>query len=425
MRRFRFGDFFSRMWVEKARRPRSLPLAVLRKRFLAPEWVFIFGIGMRIEADGRRRAAEPRDDAGTLPPMRIVYVVGTRPNFVKTAPVIGALRKRLPHGRHAVVHTGQHYDRLMSAIFLEELGVPAPDHMLEVGSGSHAEQTARTMERLEPVLAEERPDLVMVPGDVNSTLAAALTAVKMGIPVAHIESGLRSFDRTMPEEVNRIVADEFSKYLFLHSEEAIENLRAEGIAEDRMHFVGNTMIDTLVALEKRFRAAEAAAKLGLDAGGYLLVTLHRPALVDGELLAETVQRLASLAREMPVVFPVHPRTRKQMEAVEAEHPGLLLSEPLGYVDFLSLLADAGAVLTDSGGIQEETTYLGIPCFTLRDNTERPVTIRAGTNTLLGLDPAAIATIPEALAERPPQRPEPPPLWDGKAAKRIADAVVGA
>jgi UDP-N-acetylglucosamine 2-epimerase (non-hydrolysing) len=357
--------------------------------------------------------------------MRVVYVIGTRPNFVKTAPVIGALRSRLPEGRHTIVHTGQHYDRLMSEVFFEELGVPAPDFMLEVGSGSHAVQTARTMERLEPVLLDERPDLVMVPGDVNSTLAAVLTAVKLQIPVAHIESGLRSFDRTMPEEINRIVADEFSEQLFLHSDEAIENLRAEGIAEERMHFVGNTMIDTLVALEDRIRGAGAAAQLGVEPGRYMLVTLHRPALVDGELLPETVKRLAALAREMPVVFPVHPRTRKMMEAVESEHPGLLLCEPLGYVDFLSLIADAGAVLTDSGGIQEETTYLGIPCFTLRDNTERPVTIRAGTNTLLGLDPAAIAGIPAALAERPAERPEPPPLWDGRAAERIADVVAGA
>jgi UDP-N-acetylglucosamine 2-epimerase (non-hydrolysing) len=357
--------------------------------------------------------------------VRIVYVIGTRPNFVKTAPVIAALRERLPDGRHAIVHTGQHYDRAMSEVFFEELGVSAPDHMLEVGSGSHATQTARTMERLEPVLEEEKPDLVMVPGDVNSTLAAVLTAAKMQIPVAHVESGLRSFDRTMPEEINRIVADEFSEHLFLHSDEAIENLRAEGIADERMHFVGNTMIDTLVALEERFRGAGAATKLGVEPGSYALVTLHRPALVDGELLPETVRRLAELAREMPVVFPVHPRTRKKMEAVESEHPGLLLSEPLGYVEFLSLLADAGAVLTDSGGIQEETTYLGIPCFTLRDNTERPVTIRAGTNTLLGLDPAAIAGIPAALAERPTAPPEPPPLWDGHAAERIADVIAAA
>jgi UDP-N-acetylglucosamine 2-epimerase (non-hydrolysing) len=356
--------------------------------------------------------------------MRIVYIVGTRPNFVKTAPVIGAMRERHPEGRHAIVHTGQHYDRLMSEIFLEELGVPAPDHMLEVGSGSHAAQTARTMERLEPVLAQERPDLVVVPGDVNSTLAAALTAVKMGIPVAHIESGLRSFDLTMPEEVNRIVTDRFAEHLFLHSDEAIENLRAEGIAEERMHLVGNTMIDTLVALEDRFRGAEAAAGLGVEPGSYALVTLHRPALVDGELLPETIEQLAALATQMPVVFPVHPRTRKMMDGIGGDHPGLLLSEPLGYLDFLSLLADAGAVLTDSGGIQEETTYLGVPCFTLRANTERPVTIRAGTNTLLGLDPTAIAGIPAALDGRGDVPSEPPPLWDGKASQRVADVLLG-
>jgi UDP-N-acetylglucosamine 2-epimerase (non-hydrolysing) len=355
--------------------------------------------------------------------MRILYVVGTRPNFVKTAPVIGALRGRDPEGRHTIVHTGQHYDRLMSEVFLSELGVPAPDYMLEVGSGSHASQTARTMERLEPVLADERPDLVMVPGDVNSTLAAALTAVKMGIPVAHIESGLRSFDMTMPEEVNRIVADRFSEWLFLHSPEAVTNLEAEGIPAERMHMVGNTMIDTLVALEERFRAAGTAARLGLQPGSFALVTLHRPALVDGPLLGETVAQLAALAQQMPVAFPVHPRTRKMMEGLEPDHPGLHLIEPLGYLDFLSLLADAGAVLTDSGGIQEETTYLGVPCFTLRDNTERPVTLTSGTNTLLGLDPTAIARIPALLAERGAAPPEPPPLWDGKAAERIADVIL--
>jgi UDP-N-acetylglucosamine 2-epimerase (non-hydrolysing) len=355
--------------------------------------------------------------------MRIVYVVGTRPNFVKTAPVIAALRARLPEDRHAIVHTGQHYDRLMSTIFLEELGVPAPDHMLEVGSGSHAQQTARVIERLEPVLSEESPDLVLVPGDVNSTAAAALTAVKMGIPVAHIESGLRSFDRTMPEELNRIVTDQLAETLFIHSPEAETNLHAEGIPAERIHLVGNTMIDTLVALEGRFRAAGAAGRLGLEPGSYALVTLHRPALVDGILLPDTLAQLAALAHEMPVIFPVHPRTRARMESIQSEHPGLLLCEPLGYLDFLSLLADAGAVLTDSGGIQEETTYLGIPCFTLRDNTERPITIETGTNTLLGLDPAAIATIPSALTEHPRKPPEPPPLWDGHAAERIADVVL--
>lgn len=354
--------------------------------------------------------------------MRIVYVVGTRPNFVKTAPVIAALRERLPDGRHAVVHTGQHYDRLMSAVFLEELGVPEPDHMLAVGSGSHAQQTARVMERLEPVLEQERPDLVLVPGDVNSTAAAALTAAKMQLPVGHIEAGLRSFDRTMPEELNRIVTDQLSARLFIHSPEAEDNLHAEGVPAERIHLVGNTMIDTLVALEGRFRAAGTAARLGVEPGRFVLVTLHRPALVDGPLLGETMSRLAALARELPVVFPVHPRTRAMLESIDAEHPGLLLCEPLGYLDFLSLLADAGAVLTDSGGIQEEATYLGVPCFTLRANTERPITITAGTNTLLGLDPAAIARIPEKLSALPPGKPKAPPLWDGRAAERIADVV---
>ncbi|HJZ38165.1 MAG TPA: UDP-N-acetylglucosamine 2-epimerase (non-hydrolyzing) [Solirubrobacterales bacterium] len=355
--------------------------------------------------------------------MRVLYVVGTRPNFVKTAPVIAAMRSRLPDGHHVIVHTGQHYDRAMSEVFFEELGVPAPDHMLEVGSGTHAQQTARTMERLEPVIENEKPDLLVVPGDVNSTLAAVLTAVKMGLPVAHVESGLRSFDLSMPEEVNRIVADRFGSHLFLHSEEAIGNLRAEGIAHERMHFVGNTMIDTLVALEDRIAAAGTAANLDLSPGSYLLVTLHRPALVDGPLLAETIAQLSHLAQQMPVVFPVHPRTRKMMATLGIEAPeGLTLTEPFGYLDFLSLLTDAKAVLTDSGGIQEETTYLGVPCFTLRANTERPVTVELGTNTLLGLDPAAIAEIPATLANRSREPHEPPPLWDGHAAERIADIL---
>jgi UDP-N-acetylglucosamine 2-epimerase (non-hydrolysing) len=359
--------------------------------------------------------------------VNIVYVIGTRPNFVKTAPVVAAMRERFPGGRHVIVHTGQHYDRAMSEVFFEELGVATPDHMLNVGSGTHAAQTARTMERLEPVLVAEEPDLLVVPGDVNSTLAAVLVAAKLGIPVAHVESGLRSFDMTMPEEVNRIVADRFSEFLFLHSEEAVGNLRAEGIPEERMHMVGNTMIDTLVALRDRIEAADSPGKLGVGAGDYVLVTLHRPALVDGPLLGETVARLATLAEHLPVVFPVHPRTRKMMEAAGAgaEAPGLLLTEPLGYIDFLSLVAGARAVLTDSGGIQEETTFLGIPCFTLRANTERPVTVELGTNTLLGLDPEAIAGIPDALAAAPSRPPQPPPLWDGHAAERIAEVLADA
>jgi len=355
--------------------------------------------------------------------MKFVYVVGARPNFVKTAPVISEMRRRLPDSRHVLVHTGQHYDEMMSNVFLEELGVGKPDYMLGVGSASHAVQTARVMERVEPVLEAERPDLVMVPGDVNSTLAVALVVAKMGIPLAHLESGLRSFDRTMPEEINRIVADEFSDLLFVHSDEAIDNLNREGIEQERIHFVGNTMIDSLVAFEDRFRSLGAAAKLGVQAGDFLLVTLHRPALVDGPLLHEVMDRLAALAEEMPVVFPVHPRTRKMLAGTDLV-PGLILTEPIGYLDFLSLEADAAGVLTDSGGIQEETTFLGVPCFTLRETTERPVTIRAGTNTLLGLDPERIDDILPALRSLAGGRPEPPPLWDGRAAVRAAEVLEG-
>jgi UDP-N-acetylglucosamine 2-epimerase (non-hydrolysing) len=338
------------------------------------------------------------------------------------APVIAALRAKAPDGRHAIVHTGQHYDRMMSEIFLEELGVPAPDHMLGVGSGSHAVQTARVIEGMEPVLREEDPELVVVPGDVNSTLAASLAAAKAGIGLAHIESGLRSFDRTMPEEINRTITDQLSDLLFLHSDEAAENLRAEGVGDERMHMVGNTMIDTLVSLEPRFRAAGAARRLGLDTGAYLLVTLHRPALVDGPLLVVAMERLSEVAREMPVVFPVHPRTRKMMGEMAIEAPGVMLSDPVGYLDFLSLEADAGAVLTDSGGIQEETTYLGVPCFTLRANTERPVTLRAGTNTVLGLEPERIGEIPRLLGAGAGRSGNRPPLWDGHAAERVAGII---
>jgi UDP-N-acetylglucosamine 2-epimerase (non-hydrolysing) len=354
--------------------------------------------------------------------MRIVHVLGTRPNFVKMAPVIAAARERFGPDGSVIVHTGQHYDRAMSEVFFEELGVPAPDHMLGVGSGSHAVQTARILERLEPVLRAERPDLVLVPGDVNSTLAAALCAQRCEIAVGHVESGLRSFDRTMPEEVNRIVADHISELLFTHSPEAEDNLRAEGIDLGRAHFVGNTMIDTLVALEERFRAREAARELGLEPGSYLLVTLHRPALVDGPALAEAIAALGKVGEALPVVFPVHPRTRSMLAT---EPPATVrLVDPVGYLDFLSLEADAAAVLTDSGGIQEETTYLGIPCFTLRDNTERPVTVRAGTNTLLGLAPERIAEIPALLEQAPATAPQPPDKWDGAAAERLAEVLAG-
>jgi UDP-N-acetylglucosamine 2-epimerase (non-hydrolysing) len=338
------------------------------------------------------------------------------------APVIAELRLRVPDARYVVVHTGQHYDDSMSRIFLDELAVGDPDHMLGVGAASHAVQTARVMERIEPVLVEHAPDMVVLPGDVNSTLAAALVAVKLGLPIAHVESGLRSFDRSMPEEINRIVADEFAELLFVHCDDAVRNLRDEGISDARVHFVGNTMIDTLAALEPRMRALDASRRFGVRAGDYVLTTLHRPALVDGPLVEAAMTRLEALAGEVPVIFPVHPRTRK-MVADRRPTAGLHLTDPVGYLEFLSLEADAAAVLTDSGGVQEETTHLGVPCFTLRANTERPVTIRLGTNTLLGLDPARIADIPDLLRggrDAPLQRP---PLWDGHAAVRIADVLL--
>jgi UDP-N-acetylglucosamine 2-epimerase (non-hydrolysing) len=356
--------------------------------------------------------------------VRIVYVVGARPNLVKMAPVFRAMRERLPGARHVLVHTGQHYDRTMSDVFFADLNLPVPDYVLDVGSGTHAAQTARAMQRLEPVFQAEQPDLVIVPGDVNSTLAAALVAAKLCLRLAHLEAGLRSFDRTMPEEINRIVADEFADYLLVHSDEAILNLRAEGIQAGRVHFVGNTMIDTLVEFEERFRNLAAAASHSLTPGSYLLVTLHRPTLTDGPLLPRVLKHLGRVAPELPVIFPVHPRTRKMLSGL-AIPAGVLLTEPLGYLEFLSLEADAAAVLTDSGGVQEETTYLGVPCFTLRDNTERPITIRLGTNTLLGLDPSRIEELPLLLEAGGAPPEQPPPLWDGRAAERVADVLTGA
>jgi len=355
--------------------------------------------------------------------MKLVHVVGTRPNFVKMAPVIAALRRIDPDGGHVLVHTGQHYDRMMSGIFLDQLGVPEPDHMLGVGSGSHAAQLGGVLEAIAPVLTAERPDLVIVPGDVNSTLAAALACAHLRIPLAHVEAGLRSFDRTMPEEVNRVLTDQVSDLLFTHSPGAAANLAAEGVGAERVHLVGNTMIDSLVALEGEFRDRGACAAHHLEPGSYLLVTLHRPALVDGPLLDAALTALAAVAESMPVVFPLHPRTRAALGEAPREPgpPGLKLVDPVGYLDFLSLEADARAVLTDSGGIQEETTYLGVPCYTLRDNTERPITIDHGTNHLLGLDPERITELPALVAAAGAPTP-PPPLWDGRAAERLARVV---
>src|SRR3954469_12616197 len=278
----------------------------------------------------------------------VMSVVGARPNFMKTVPVISALARRPDPVRHTLVHTGQHYDDAMSKIFLEELGVGAPDYMLDVGSGSHAVQTARVMERIEPVLAAEQPDIVLVPGDINSTIAAALVAGKLGIPVGHIEAGLRSFDRSMPEGGNRILTDQLSNALFIHSPEARDTLMREGVAEERIAAVGNTMIDTLVAMRPRIQELDAPGAQGLQRGNYLVVTLHRPALVDGSLLAEAVAALDRVAETVPVAFPIHPRTAANMErqGLAFRSSGVRLLDPLGYLDFLSLVEGSAGVLTD-------------------------------------------------------------------------------
>jgi UDP-N-acetylglucosamine 2-epimerase (non-hydrolysing) len=353
---------------------------------------------------------------------KILHVVGARPNFVKMAPVIRQVRERAPATTQVLVHTGQHYDRRLSDVFVEELELPRPDYFLDVGSGSHAEQTARALERMEAVLQAEQPDVVVVPGDVNSTLAAALAAVKLGIPIAHVEAGLRSFDRTMPEEVNRVLVDQISHWCFTHSPEAEENLLREGIARDRIHFVGNTMIDTLVRLRRRIDASDVHGKLGIEPYSYILVTLHRPSLVDGPLLDRAVASLIRLSKSYKVVFPVHPRTRNRMSVPEGA-PGFLLVDPVGYVDFLALELRAAAVLTDSGGVQEETTFLRVPCFTLRANTERPITVMHGTNRVLGLDVRRIEQIPEMLSSTKLRHAPPPPRWDGIAAERLTATIL--
>ena len=349
----------------------------------------------------------------------ITYVFGTRPNFVKMAPVIEGLRARLPAARHVGVHTGQHYDHEMSDVFFAELGVPEPDHLLHVGSDTHGAQTARALERLERVMLDDPPDVVVVPGDVNSTLAAALAAAKLGIPVAHIESGLRSFDWTMPEEINRVLVDRVSRWCFTHSPEALRNLVREGIAAERVFDVGNTMIDSLLRMRARVRRSDVHRRLGIPQGGYILVTLHRPALVDGPLLGEALRELESLSHRYPVIFPMHPRTRARASLPAGS--SLHLLDPVGYIDFLALQGAACAVLTDSGGVQEETTFLGVPCFTLRDNTERPITLTHGTNRLLGLRVTALREIPRMLDATPsPLRP--PAGWDGHAGERVASVI---
>jgi UDP-N-acetylglucosamine 2-epimerase (non-hydrolysing) len=340
----------------------------------------------------------------------IVHVVGARPNYMKVAPVYSELERR-GNVEQRLVHTGQHYDTLMKDVFFAELPLPRPHVQLD------AQTTESALGELERVFADLEPELVVVAGDVNSTLAGAVAAAKHGLPVCHIESGLRSNDWTMPEERNRVITDHLSTLLLTHSEDADRNLASEAVADERVSRVGNTMIDTLRANEDAARSLAAWREFGLEPGRYVLVTLHRPSLVDDAgLLAQTIAGLDEVAETLPVLFPVHPRTRRNL----ASATRVLLTEPLPYRQFLSLETEAAAVVTDSGGIQEETTALSVPCFTLRANTERPVTIELGTNTLLGLEPGRLREIPSLLAN-----PKPgviPPLWDGRAGERAADAV---
>jgi UDP-N-acetylglucosamine 2-epimerase (non-hydrolysing) len=353
--------------------------------------------------------------------MKFLSVVGTRPNFMKLAPLARALAER--EVRHVIVHTGQHYDLTMSDAFFEDLDLPEPDHHLAVGSGSHAAQTAAVLARLEPIIAAERPDIVLVYGDVNSTVAAALAAAKMNVRVAHIEAGLRSRDRSMPEELNRLVTDQLSDLLFAPSVDAADNLRAEGIPSSRIRFVGNVMIDSLTQMLPRARAEDVPARYGLDEDQYVVVTLHRPSNVDDpDNLAEVVRALEKISRERAVLFPVHPRTRHRLSELEIHPNGggdLRLLEPLGYTEMLGLVSGASLVITDSGGLQEETTFLGIPCLTVRPNTERPVTCTRGTNRLVPADEEVIVHSARRTLSRN-RAPKPMiELWDGKAAERIA------
>jgi UDP-N-acetylglucosamine 2-epimerase (non-hydrolysing) len=354
---------------------------------------------------------------------KILHVVGARPNFMKIAPLRAAMSRRKDDFEQMLVHTGQHYDEAMSDVFFRDLGMTPPDANLEVGSGSHAQQTAQVIARFEPVLIEHRPDWVIVPGDVNSTLACALVASKLDVRVAHLEAGLRSFDRTMPEEINRVLTDHISDALLTPSPDGNENLRREGIDTEKIHLVGNIMIDSLVRLLPRADECEPQARYaaGLEAQEkYILATMHRPSNVDhAEALREILGALNALAEQIAVVMPVHPRTRQKIDGMEfVPHRNLHLITPLGYLDFLALERKASLLLTDSGGVQEETTFLGVPCLTARPNTERPVTISMGTNELVASRCEAIVSAARRkLRDQPHGRK--PPLWDGSTGERIA------
>jgi len=354
--------------------------------------------------------------------MHVLHVVGARPNFMKAAPVITALRE---YGvQQTLVHTGQHYDASMSDVFFQQLGLPEPDVNLAVGSGSHGAQTAEIMARFEPVVMEQRPDSVLVYGDVNSTVAAALVCAKLGIRVAHVEAGLRSYDRTMPEEVNRLVTDQLSDLLFTPSDDGDANLLREGVDPQKIYQVGNVMIDTLVRLLPAARQVRRTD--GVFEQPYALVTLHRPSNVDDPSGLERLLRtLTCLSEDVPVVFPVHPRTRKRIDEIGgwSATDRIRLIDPVGYVDFLALQLHARLIVTDSGGIQEESTFLGVPCLTVRPNTERPVTATIGTNVLVGTDMSRLLTESRRIVQGRGKSGSVPPLWDGHAAVRIAEIVV--
>ena len=349
---------------------------------------------------------------------------------MKIAPIVREMRRREAEFEPLIVHTGQHYDEAMSDSFFRDLGIPAPDFHLEVGSASHAVQTARVMTAFEPVVLAEKPDWVLVVGDVNSTIACALVCAKLGVRVAHVEAGLRSRDRSMPEEINRILTDAISDLLLTTSEDADLNLGQEGVAPEKIKFVGNVMIDSLFYNLEKSKESNARAQLGLDGKDYAVLTLHRPSNVDErEVFARLLDALVPISEKLPVVFPVHPRTRGNIEkfgfAERVESANIKLIEPLGYLDFMNLYSGAKLVLTDSGGLQEETTALGIPCLTLRENTERPITIELGTNRLVGTNTEKIRRAAFEILESSARRETKiPPLWDGHAAERICEALLG-
>lgn len=352
--------------------------------------------------------------------MHILHIVGARPNFMKAAPVLRAFSAKFGV-RQSLIHTGQHYDANMSDVFFRQLNIPAPDVNLEVGSSTQAKQTAEVMCRLEPILLKYKPDLVLVYGDVNSTVAAALVCAKLLIPVGHVEAGLRSFDRAMPEEINRLVTDRLSDLLFTPSEDADINLRQEGTLDRKIHRVGNVMIDSLVQL---LPVAKQVPQNGLSGTRYALVTLHRPSNVDNsETLKEVVESLLQVNEQLEVVFPVHPRTRQRITDFSLNLNKIHLLEPLPYIEFLALQSRATAVITDSGGIQEETTYLGVPCLTMRSNTERPVTVTMGTNVLVGQDRKMLTSELLKILDGKGKAGSIPPLWDGRSGERIAEIVM--